>query len=75
MSPKKKMKRMNQINRHNSKQTHGGCYPTLGSEEYSIINGVPEERIIVKCNIYMTAPVHLAVSCFFFSGQKLSNCW
>jgi hypothetical protein len=30
LSPQKKMNKINQINRHyNSKQVHGGCYPTL----------------------------------------------
>jgi hypothetical protein len=64
---KKKLNRMNQINRHyNSKLDQVGyCHLILGSAEYMILQGVPEERRIVKCHTYITAPFHLALSyCF-----------
>jgi hypothetical protein len=53
MSPKKKMNRMSQINRHyNSKQAHGGhCHLVLGSAEYTTIQRVPEERRTKKWHI------------------------
>jgi hypothetical protein len=46
------MNTMNKIIRHyNSKQAQSGHrHLTLGSAEYTIIQKVPEERMIMKCH-------------------------
>lgn len=68
MSPKKKMNRIDQQQQASSwwMLSHPGKWKVCN------YRGVPKERRTITCNTYMTAPVHLAVSCWFL--QKLS-CW
>jgi hypothetical protein len=73
MSPRNKESRMNQINwQYYRKQAHSGhWHRALGRAKCRTIHGLPQERS-VKCHISVTAPVHVAFSCF---SPKLSFCW